>query len=122
VVSGHSTNSKEAKMKIGTLGAGMIGGTVGHLWAQAGHDVTFGVRHPARLSQLIAETSGKAKAGSALEAVREADAVLAAIPFHAWPGVAGEIAADLGDKPLLDAHGPQPAARRHFRRCRARPA
>ena len=36
-------------MRIGILGAGMIGGTVGRLWAEAGHDVTFGVRHPERL-------------------------------------------------------------------------
>ncbi|WP_217577531.1 NADPH-dependent F420 reductase [Mesorhizobium sp. GbtcB19] len=95
-------------MKIGILGAGMIGGTVGRLWTEAGHDVTFGVRHPARLSQLIAETGGKARAGSALEAVSGADAVLAAIPFRAWPGVAGEISGALGDKIVLDATVPDP--------------
>ena len=95
-------------MKIGILGAGMIGGTVGRLWAQAGHDVTFGVRHPERLSQLIAEAGGKARAGSALEAVSGGDAVLAAIPFRAWPGLAAEIAAELGDKVVLDATVPDP--------------
>jgi hypothetical protein len=108
VVSGRSTNSKEANMKIGILGAGMIGGTVGRLWAQAGHDVTFGVRHPARLASLIAGLGGKATAASALEAVRDADAVLAAIPFRAWPDIAGEIGGELGDKVLLDATVPDP--------------
>jgi predicted dinucleotide-binding enzyme len=95
-------------MKIGILGAGMIGGTVGRLWAGAGHEVTFGVRHPARLSSLLAELGGKAKAGSALEAVHGADAVLAAVPFRAWPSLAEEVALALGEKVLLDATVPDP--------------
>ena len=33
-------------MNIGIVGAGNIGGTLGRKWAEAGHDVTFGVRHP----------------------------------------------------------------------------
>lgn len=95
-------------MKIGILGAGMIGGTVGRLWAEAGHEVMFGVRHPARLDSLIAGIGGKARAGSALEAVHQTDVVLAAVPFRAWHGVAGEIVAELGDKVVLDATVPDP--------------
>lgn len=95
-------------MRIGILGAGMIGGTVGRLWAEAGHDVTFGVRHPERLRSMLSGLGGKARAGSALDAVAGADVVLAAIPFRAWPGVAAEIAAALGDKVLLDATVPDP--------------
>lgn len=95
-------------MKIGILGAGMIGGTVGRLWAQAGHDVTFGVRHPERLRSMLSGLGGKATAGSAIDAVAGADVVLAAIPFRAWPGVAAEVAAALGDKVLLDATVPDP--------------
>ena len=95
-------------MKIGILGAGMIGGTVGRLWAEAGHDVTFGVRHPERLRSMLSGLGGKATAGSALDAVAGADVVLAAIPFRAWPGVAAEVGAALGDKVLLDATVPDP--------------
>ncbi|BAB49270.1 NADPH-dependent F420 reductase [Mesorhizobium japonicum] len=95
-------------MRVGILGAGMIGGTVGRLWAQAGHEVSFGVRHPERLRSMLSGLGGKATAGSALDAVAGADAVLAAIPFRAWPGVAAEIAAALGDKVLLDATVPDP--------------
>jgi len=95
-------------MRIGVLGAGMIGGTVGRLWAQAGHEVSFGVRHPERLRSMLSGLGGKATAGSALDAVAGADVVLAAIPFRAWPGVAAEIAAALGDKVLLDATVPDP--------------
>ncbi|BCG72058.1 hypothetical protein MesoLj113a_32160 [Mesorhizobium sp. 113-1-2] len=95
-------------MKIGILGAGMIGGTVGRLWAEAGHEVAFGVRHPERLHSMLSGLGGKAMAGSAIDAVAGADVVLAAIPFRAWPGVAAEIAAALGDKVLLDATVPDP--------------
>lgn len=95
-------------MKIGILGAGMIGGTVGRLWAQAGHDVTFGVRHPERLRLLLAELDGRAKAGPVIDAVTGADVVLAAMPFRAWPDIAGEIEGALGDKLLLDATVPDP--------------
>lgn len=95
-------------MKIGILGAGMIGGTVGRLWAEAGHEVTFGVRHPERLRSMLSGLGGKAVAGSAIDAVAGEDVVLAAIPFRAWPGVAAEIAAALGDKVLLDATVPDP--------------
>jgi len=33
-------------MKIGILGAGNVGGTLGSAWARKGHDVFFGVPNP----------------------------------------------------------------------------
>jgi 8-hydroxy-5-deazaflavin:NADPH oxidoreductase len=33
-------------MRIGILGAGSIGGTLGRRWAERGHDICFGVRTP----------------------------------------------------------------------------
>jgi len=33
-------------MNLAVLGYGNIGGTIGKKWAQAGHTVTFGGRHP----------------------------------------------------------------------------
>ena len=33
-------------MKISILGAGSVGGTLGKGWANKGHQVFFGVRHP----------------------------------------------------------------------------
>ncbi|MGA2737390.1 MAG: NAD(P)-binding domain-containing protein [Bryobacteraceae bacterium] len=35
-------------MKIPIIGSGNVGGTLGVRWAQAGHDVIFGSRHPRR--------------------------------------------------------------------------
>ncbi len=34
------------KLKIGVIGSGHIGGTIGGLWVKAGHSVLFSSRHP----------------------------------------------------------------------------
>jgi predicted dinucleotide-binding enzyme len=36
-------------MKIGIVGSGQIGGLIGKLWSQAGHEVLFSSRHPQNL-------------------------------------------------------------------------
>lgn len=43
-------------MKIGIIGSGAIGGILGKLWAQTGHEVLFSSRHPETLSSLVART------------------------------------------------------------------
>src|SRR5208282_5929866 len=43
-----------AKSRIGVIGAGRIGGTVGSLWVKAGHEVMFSSRHPEELKDLVA--------------------------------------------------------------------
>jgi len=35
-------------MKIGVIGAGKIGGTIGGKWEAAGHEVTYGLRDPSK--------------------------------------------------------------------------
>ena len=40
-------------MKIGIIGSGKIGGTVGTLWAKAGHHVLFASRNPGSLAELV---------------------------------------------------------------------
>ncbi|MGA8657651.1 MAG: NAD(P)-binding domain-containing protein [Chthoniobacterales bacterium] len=42
-------------MKIGTIGAGRVGGGLGKIWVRAGHQVLFSSRHPNRLKVLIEE-------------------------------------------------------------------
>ena len=51
-------------MKIGIIGAGMIGSTVGKLWIDAGHEVRFASRHPVELAPLIATLGDRASAGT----------------------------------------------------------
>ncbi len=93
-------------MRIGIIGAGFIGGTLGRLWAAAGHTIRFGSRNPSRLAELVAELGAAASAGSHAEAVRFADVVFTAAPYGAWPDLAGELGPLLRGKILLDAANP----------------
>jgi 8-hydroxy-5-deazaflavin:NADPH oxidoreductase len=47
-------------MRIGIIGAGMIGSTLSKLWVDAGHDVRLASRHPDNLLPLI-QKLGKAR-------------------------------------------------------------
>lgn len=88
-------------MRIGIIGSGRIGGTVGRLWAQAGHDVVFSSRHPEELADLVAQVGHGARAGTIREATEFGDVVLLSVP---WSGVADALAAagPLGGKILID--------------------
>src|SRR5262249_37921015 len=44
-----------SKRKIGVIGSGHIGGTIGGLWAKAGHPILFSSRHPESLADLVVE-------------------------------------------------------------------
>ncbi len=70
-------------MKIGIIGSGDIGGSLGRLWAQAGHEVFFSSRHPEQLSGLVEQAGKCAQVGTAEEAIAFADIILEAIPFSA---------------------------------------
>jgi len=41
-----------APTRIGIIGAGSLGGTVGRLWVKAGHEVMFSSRHPEQLQAM----------------------------------------------------------------------
>ncbi|MGZ3439827.1 MAG: NADPH-dependent F420 reductase [Polyangia bacterium] len=90
-------------MKISIIGAGMIGGTLGKLWHDAGHTVHLATRHPAKLKKLISEIGPHAKAGTPEEAIQGSEAVLLAVPLFAIPMVAASIAKLASDKAVLDA-------------------
>jgi predicted dinucleotide-binding enzyme len=90
-------------MRIGIIGAGMIGGTVGKLWHAAGHEVRFGTRHPEALKRLVADLHARAEAGTALDAAAAGEVVLLAVPLHAIPELATEIGKALAGKVVLDA-------------------
>ncbi|MBE7199708.1 MAG: NAD(P)-binding domain-containing protein [Parafilimonas terrae] len=91
------------KIKIGVIGGGNIGGTIGGLWVKDGHEVMFASRHPENLKPLVDELGPKAKAGTPEEAVKFADAVLLAVPYKAYPELSKEIAPLLKGKVVLDA-------------------
>jgi len=97
-------------VKIGTIGAGHIGSTLGAIWAKAGHQVMFSSRHPEELKGLVEGLGGKAQAGTVADAVTFGEAVLIAVPYRAMPEIGQDFATQLAAKALvLDASNPIPA-------------
>jgi len=72
-------------MNIGIVGAGKIGGLIGTLWSQAGHDVMFSSRHPETLTALVAGAGRGATRGAVDEAIAFGDVILLSIPFKELP-------------------------------------
>jgi predicted dinucleotide-binding enzyme len=75
-------------MRIGILGSGNMGAALGHLFAAAGHMVTFSYsRDRAKLERLARRNGPRARAASPSEAVRSAHAVLLAVHWSRVPHV-----------------------------------
>jgi len=67
-------------MRVGILGSGLMGGKLGTIFAQAGHEVVFSyARSEQKLKMIARDAKGKARAGTPREAAQEADAVLLAV-------------------------------------------
>ena len=93
-------------MRIGILGAGMIGGTLGALFAKAGHDVLVASRSTEKRDALIARIGAKARATSVDEAVSSSEVVLLAVPLAAVPELGEHHRAQFANKVVLDACNP----------------
>ncbi len=104
-------------MNIGVVGAGMNGGTVGVLWAKAGHRIRFGTRHPESLGPLLAEAAPKASAGSPEEAARFGEILFCSVPYGAWPSLAPALAPLVSGKVVLDSANPYPGRDGDFARA-----
>jgi 8-hydroxy-5-deazaflavin:NADPH oxidoreductase len=89
-------------MRIGTIGAGMIGSTLAKLWVDAGHDVMLSSRHPDKLQPLVKELGSRASAGTPEEAARFGEVVLLTVPLAAVRDLARDLAAALTGKVVLD--------------------
>lgn len=94
-------------MKIGIIGAGSVGGTLGRIFAQNGHDVVFGVRDPqsAKVQSLVDSTAGKTQATSTQEAAAHGEVVVLATPWDATKS-AIEQAGNLSGKIVIDCTNP----------------
>lgn len=92
-------------MKITILGTGRIGGTLGKKWAAAGHELIFGTREPGsdRIRILLSDCGAHSRAERAGEACALGDVILFATPWSTVEVMAGENAAELDGKILIDA-------------------
>ena len=96
--------------KIGIIGSGNVGGTLGRRWAAGGHWVRFGSRNPEseEMRRLVAEAGGMSAAATTAEVVGASEILLLATPWSATePIVRGAAAGGaLTGKILIDAVNP----------------
>jgi Predicted dinucleotide-binding enzymes len=105
-----AANAEETQMnkpvKIGVIGAGWLGGTVGKLLVKSGYEVFFSTRHPEELKTIVSELGSKAHIGTPKDAAAFADVVLIATPYSAIPQISTDYSNELKGKIILDATNP----------------
>ncbi len=94
-------------MKVGIIGSGSIGGTLGRHLAKAGYEVFFSSRHPDQLDSLVKEAGENANRGTVSEAASFGEFIVLAVPFKAIKDVAEKTEA-LEGKTIIDTTNPFP--------------
>jgi predicted dinucleotide-binding enzyme len=94
-------------MKVGIIGAGSVGGTLGKALAKKGHQIFYGVKNPQdeKTRELLKDTGANAQAGFPSQAAAFAEAILFATP---WPATETALrsAGDLSGKIVIDCTNP----------------
>ena len=99
----------QQKMRIGVIGSGRIGSTLGGLWAKAGHEVMFSDRDADTAKRAAEGAGARAKTGTVEEAIAFGDAVLIAVPYGALPAIAKQVGDQLKGKVVVDPNNPVPS-------------
>jgi len=94
--------------KIGIVGSGNIGGTLGMLLAKAGYKILYSSRHPDALKDLVKASGPKACAGTVAEAIAFGEVIVLSVPLKAIPELAAETKAALKGKIVIDTSNPYP--------------
>ena len=95
-----------AKMKIGIVGSGRVGGAVGSAWVKAGHDVMFSSLDIEGDKKLAASLGGGARAGTPREAAAFGTVLLISVPYKALPSVGKDLGDLLKGKIVIDTSNP----------------
>lgn len=93
-------------MKIGIIGAGDVGGTLGMRWRQKGHEIKFGIRNrQSQNVQNLIQLDKNLEFGEIRETVEFGDVIVFAVP---WTSVEETIlkAGNLTDKIIIDPTNP----------------
>jgi predicted dinucleotide-binding enzyme len=89
-------------MRIGIIGAGMIGSTLAKLWVDAGHEVQLASRHPDALQLLVQQLGDRASASTPQAAATFGEVVMLTVPLAAIPDLARDLVPLLRGKVVLD--------------------
>lgn len=101
--------AQSKSMKIGVIGSGRIGSTIGGLWVKAGHEVMFSDRDAEQVKRAIDGLGPRARTGSVAEAVVFGDAILIAVPYAALPAIQQQVGAQLQGTVVVDPNNPVPS-------------
>lgn len=104
----RAAGAAAGKMKIGIVGSGRMGGTLGRIWANAGHMVMFSSLDLEHDKSLAASVGPNARAGTPREAAAFGDVLLVAVPYHALPSVGKDLGSLLKGKVVIDTCNPFP--------------
>ncbi|HUL56999.1 MAG TPA: NAD(P)-binding domain-containing protein [Usitatibacter sp.] len=91
-------------MKIGVIGSGRIGGTLGELWARAGYDVMFSSLDLEHDKQLAAKAH--ARAGTPAQAASFGEVLLVSVPYPALEQIGHDYESSIRGKVVLDTSNP----------------
>lgn len=91
------------KTRIGIIGAGWLGGTVGQAWVKDGHEVMFSSRHPQELKARFQSLGSNASFGTPEQAARFGEVLLFAVPYDAIPQLGKDLKGAIRGKIVLDA-------------------
>ena len=104
----RAQGSAPGKLRIGVVGSGNVGGTIGTLWVKAGHEVMFSSLDIEHDRKLAAGIGAGARAGTPKEAAAFGEVLFFAVPYAALPGLGRDLAAEIKGKIALDASNPIP--------------
>ncbi len=102
----QAADAAAGKLKIGVIGSGRVGGTVGGVWAKAGHEVMFSSLDLEADKKLAASLGPNARAGTPREAAQFGDVVLISVPYAALPSVGRDLGELIKGKIVIDTSNP----------------
>ena len=94
------------KMRVGIVGSGMVGGTLGGVWVEAGHEVMFSSRDLEHDKELAAKLGPNARAGTPREAAAFGEVLMISVPYGALPEVGKSLADLIKGKVVIDTCNP----------------
>ena len=98
---------EDRTMRIGIIGSGTMGGAIGLLWAEAGHQILFSSRNPDQLMDLVQSAAPRASAGYPDAAAFFGDVVLLAVPPGAIPQIGEDFGHLMQGKVVIDLSNPR---------------
>lgn len=101
--------AEPSRSRIGIIGSGRIGGTLGELWLKAGHEVMLSSLDLEHDKALAARLGTGAHAGTPREAAAFGEVLLISVPYAALPQLGRDLENFIKGKVLLDTCNPIPA-------------